>query len=1120
MTGQQNTPPEITPTFGDIPINLEPQTLAGKPARSRRQPPRPAKQKSPILLLLSLAAAIAALYFAAVLLVVPMLIRGPAAEKLGHRLNRPVLIKEVSLSPFSFRLHLAGISIGPDLNRKGAVPLCTVTALQGRLLPTALLQGKVVLADVQITRPDMTLVRSPDSSPLELLRSSARNSVGKILPSWLLIQGLHLTDGTLNVQDQTNARLYTAQQIQLNLPRSSTNENISEPTLAAVVNASPVTLKGRSLRNSDGSTETRLNLQFKKIDLQQAVSYLPDTLAGLNVQSDNAAADLEIILKDTTSAGIKVIVIGTVNAANLSLQAADQAFSLTVPTMQMRIKARPLENHYAITSLTAVAPQLTLTSAQARLPGALQAILCNFLNSNTMGLTIEQLKIDQGTLTLPGNTRWHDLQLLLTNLSNGAAHRSDQSTALTLQAGRAKAAIAFQGEITPAQSLAGKLSLQNMDITQLQPFLSKSNTVRFDQGLLQLEGTLLLTQLDTPDRQGWKLTDSSLRISDFSLQKQGQPWAAGKEIRGAECLLQADSSGINCQEIDFEQTDFAQAGSSLFALNDMDSRDGPGFLSYDMLKIFNSSADLPLLPQMRLTKLQLQLSGIKQSNPGPENLRMKAVLGARGTLDITGKLQRSGQGVLQLSASNIDVNALPRSLFADWLSPEVRQGTVQLDGRLKIPDLRFAGSLQINDFAAGSDSAPALRWQQAAASDITAKLAPFAATVGRLILEQPSITLPGGEGKLPKSLLTLLKPSSDGPTLPPLNINECVINRGSLSSAAGPAERFNLTNIEGTIAPLQKDTPAEFTLSGQADRAYWTTTGRADLQGRGEHRLQITDFSFPPAVQALYADSLQLDVSEASANLTVATTEPGTIQLTGTSPLPGSDLALLLALLTDQDRTISLLLPAVNNTDPVDVLTKVVSGLLGRLRLQAAVSPGLVLHTMLPELNLAGTVEFLPGQTIPDFMDGLEDYAVVLAQRPQLALAVRGNFDETVDSRELLQVLQEEADAQLALENIRREQRRAQLVIAQQELANKQNPPPGSRLRLQEQLADLQPLPQTTVQVPPDALLNLARQRAEVLRSFLLNTLHIPEEKIQLLPSAARGSKADLVLLPDWPTAP
>ncbi len=1123
MTVQHNTPCAATPPgFGDIPINQGPQTLSDKPARSRQQRPRQPKKKFPFILLLSLITALAALYAATIFVFVPMLVKGPVADSIGHRLNRPVLIENISLSPFGLRLHLKGISIGPDLDRKGSPPLCTLASIEGRLLPKALLQGNVVLAGVRITQPNATLIRYPDSNPLQFLqRLSAENPAGTVLPSWMRIQGLQVTDGTMIFQDQTSSRQYTVEQIQLNLPTGSQVGQTVEPTLRAVINSSPVLLQGQSHKNSDGTTETRLNLQLKKLDLQQAVSSLPDTLHNLKVNSDTAEAELEIILKDTSSAGMKITVTGAVNAVNLALQAPDQAFSLKVPTLQMLIKARPLENQYSMTSLTAVAPQLAFADTHTPEWIDIQTMLGIFLRSNTVGFTVDQLKIDQGSLEIGDQTRWHDLRLLLTNLRNKAGG-SSQPASLSLQVGSKQSTAAFQGEITPTGTFAGKISLHNMEANQLQTLLADTSTTRFGQGLLQLEGSLR-TQQDTSGQGSWQITDSTLKINNFFLKNNNALWATGAEMNGVQCLLQTNTASIDCQQIGFTQTDFSPAALAQLVPIDKGIKNTPRFLSFDMLKINNSTARIPLsptnletgTPQLILTDLQLRLSGMKQTNPGSDNLSVQAVLGKQGKINVTGKLQSSGRGVLQLAASDIDVKILPTALFSNWLAPEVRQGMVHIDGKLKLPDLRFAGSLKIDNFVAQSDNTPDLRWQQAAASEITARFAPFSGTVGRLVLDQLSITLSKGKGKLPKDLFTLLKHNKDVPILPLLTIDECVINNGRLSSGGEASEHLDLTNIVGTFAPLQNNTPAHFTLSGQINNADWITTGQTGLK-IGEHALQITSYLFPPAVQALFADSLTLDTSKTTVDLTVSTEDPGTIQLTNISPLPGSDFALLLALLADQSETVSLQLPALDDTSPAAVLSRAIPNLLNRLRLQATVSPRLIINHLLPELNLPGTVEFLPGETVPDFMEGLEDYETLLTQRPHLMLAVRGNFNDTTDRQSLLQVLQEEADALRALENIRREQRRAELTLEQHKLAKQNNPPPENRLRLQEQLANLQPLPQTVVPLPVETLPNLARQRAEILRSYLINTLHIPKEKIQLLPVAAGGAETKLILQATW----
>ncbi len=1153
--GQDNRTGKGSGSFGDIPIQPEgdsfPEKTVRRKTKSRRstrhrphtannrRAVQPPKMTLPYLALLCIPVVLFLLYTGGSLYLVPIVIKGPFAEQLSQRLNRPISVDDVSFSPFTFRLHLAGVTIGPDSNRKNDHELCRVGMIDGRVQPTSLFRGRVVLENLHIDQLKANLVRYTDGG----YTAFSAESIGdggqdtgnlNILPPWLFVHDLQLTDGTLAFHDLPTGRQHSISRIQVRLPGANRGKNSTEPTLSAMVNSSPILLRGQRHTTTDGRIETRLSLQLKNIQLQQYLSYLPTSPDSLTVTSGSADATLEITFQDKQLSKNGPTVTGSVSISALVLQPADTTLQLKVPTAHMVIWARPLQSLYTVKELAMDMPQLLLPDSHPSSMMNMQTRLASLLNPAGIALEIDHLEVANGSLTTADHEGWHNLHLLLTGFHNKAASKSQginssPSASLTFNANRGKSTIAFQGETDPSFTLSGKISLQDMDANLLQQFLPTTDGARFTRGKIRLAGELLAKQGEE-GQGGWIISDSSLRVTDFSLHKQERLLVAGKEMSGTGCRVQVDDHHISCQQLSFDHANFAAKAALFMPANKQKEAENHLLFSYNNLSIQNSTAIVSLSQaskerkglQVKLSDLNLQLTGMGQEQPGQDNLSLTAAVGKQGKVELSGSMQRNGQSILQLAAADIDIRPLT-PLFADWLKPQVHQGVLQLKGRLILPENRFVGSFHLNDFAADNKDGSAVGWQLASGTGVTARLTPFSAAIKKLSLQQPSLRLSTGGAALPTDFRTLFKKKDDLPVLPPVTVEQCTIDNGRLlRRATSPAIHLpKFSGVKGTISPLQPATLSSFNLSGKMDTADFMVTGRTGMNTSNNFELKVNHFQLAP-LSTFFSDLFKIDVQNSSADWSFSSSSPdsGRIRLTGLTPLPDSDFSLVLALLTDATGSFSLPVPASAAADPAGLFGGTVAGQLRLLRLQAAISTRLVLDKFLPELDLPREIEFLSGETVPDFMAVLADYATLLEQRPHLGLILRGNMDEKTDHQYLLQILQEAADTKRELENLRREQLRTKLRTDEEQqpttLASRGEPAHKDRLRHIEQREDLQSLPPEELQLPDNTLQDLAGQRAEVIRSYLTDDLMIPADRIELQVGGANGTQVDLILKPHW----
>ena len=96
-----------------------------------------------------------------------------------------------------------------------------------------------------------------------------------LLPTWMRIDGLSLTDSMLVIRDAANGHKYLLDEITFSLPSTAPKEGETEPTLHALINGNPIQIRGQRQIRPDGSSATRLILQLDDVDPQQILAWLP-----------------------------------------------------------------------------------------------------------------------------------------------------------------------------------------------------------------------------------------------------------------------------------------------------------------------------------------------------------------------------------------------------------------------------------------------------------------------------------------------------------------------------------------------------------------------------------------------------------------------------------------------------------------------------------------------------------------------------------------------------------------------------------------------------------------------------------------------------------------------------
>ncbi len=594
MTGEQQNPKaESPPAFGDILINPQAGTTdkkekksvlppepekprkQGKKTKRKQTPPKQTERSSrkSVLLcglaLLLLPAMLFLTYLAAASFLIPYYIQEHLAKQYSEQLHRPVTVTQADFAPFTFDLHLAGIHIGPEFDRQdGDEPaLCRIATLDTRLRPQELLQRRIVLEDVRIKGMQTEVIRRADGSfpDLGLTQKGGAGMVDQaLLPDWLRIDGLSLTDSMLVIRDVTDGHEYHLDEITFSLPSTATKQGATEPALHALVNGNPVQIRGQRQIRPDGSSATRLVLRLDDVDPQQLLAWLPGMDNSLRISTDKTEAELELILPDNLQGDSGPVLSGTIHSTGLHLDISTRSseseversdkLRCTAPNAELVIRANPFRKKYTIEELILDNPRLVLTESKSqgkndkgdppRQPLSLWPGQLLDPASLPFDLMVRQLTINNGTIQQEQGPLWEALQLELTayrnrDLSSIPPSPSDdeeqgeeEQTVLSFSARQGATTVRFQGTTTPNLDLTGEISLHNPDSSLLQPYLGAAHKLRLNGGRthlvmqvnsLQKQYTITELTLDQPQlistdsskKNTGKASSGQLPLSDW-----------------------------------------------------------------------------------------------------------------------------------------------------------------------------------------------------------------------------------------------------------------------------------------------------------------------------------------------------------------------------------------------------------------------------------------------------------------------------------------------------------------------------------------------------------------------------------------------------------------------------
>ncbi|MHB8809943.1 MAG: DUF748 domain-containing protein [Desulfobulbaceae bacterium] len=1091
---------------------------------------------------------------------VPYYIKGPLARSLGEQLERPVEISRAVFSPFSLRLFIEDITIGPMAGEQNQQVLLECPRIDCRLALDRISSGQLVCEDIAVKGLVMRInrdvaVSSDLAAAWRLIVPAANMTKASLWPEWLLPGEITMTGGTLLVDDPAVRKQYRMEQVELYLPPLDPKPNGEDrlPRLSAVINASPVEVEAVQVTDSDGRIETRFDLKIKSLALANYLQTLPVLDQKLKLAEGQADLDLSLIFPQTASGGQRILLEGS--SALTAVKVVDQEGTtvLSVPSAQLNFQIAPLAQRYRFSRITVDNPKLNLMARTPadKDPGLTMAEMGSVLLTPVrlpLNLGIDQLQLNDGAvhIAFPGSVQkelsWNKVSFSLEHFASPGVSLEEK------KGGPARfilkgvdnstdkgAKLSGEGEILPDGGVNGQIFLEQFNLLHYQDLLPQTG-MRFVQGRGNLRFTFASFKPEAGAKEKkekastFRVVGGELSVAEYALEVGGKKAAAGGTLRCSELQAEPAPQRLTCSTLELTDSEIFTPGALTSVLG-KSAKDKSWQLDVQNLRVKGAKLHVPLLQTLCSADNDLVLKNFQAEAKDLTKANASTNITAQGTVGAKGSIKVSGDYSLAQTGGNlqIDLQHLDFALFDPCLSqvviPKVKKGTINIQGNVALPAREFSGQLWVNDLVAGEEDGPSISWQLATSDQVALRTEPLHLDLGEVMVRKPVVQ--PGLADTENLLRNFLKPGK--PAFQNLAISKVSFEDGQFIPfwpVLLPGYQPRLEGVSGSITALgQKTMP--FSVSGKVgDLGSFTVAGKTGID-----RIESYSLDMPSVRLVSFADFFltnmgmsvesaqgkwQQTMSRADNVVNVATA----IRFQGLQPVAESPLLLVSALLLGENGELKIESreERTDGSEPLFLLTSV-QRQLQRQGVRVDISKELVLREYFPQLQLPSQISFAPGLAEPLGAEGLAGYRELFDIRPYLGLRLHAVIDNETDREALRQMLQQEADLKREAENSRRAlvklQREEQEKKRLAEIKAGKTPVVSEEITPEELTGDLEPLPYVQVEVTEAMLAELAIQRLHAVQAYLQQQLSVEPARVQVGEGFSDGApQVELRLVP------
>jgi uncharacterized protein involved in outer membrane biogenesis len=1046
-------------------------------------------------------------------LAVPAIVKSQAASLAAEKLQRQLLIEEVSFNPFTLSASVRGLKL---LERDGSTVFASFERLGANLSWQSVARLAPVVQEVRLTKPYVHVVRHADNrynidDILQLIASQPPSPE----PARFSVNNIQLEQGSLAFEDMPAGAKHTVRDLSLGLPFvSSLPADVTifvEPLFSANINGAPVLLKGKA-RPFAEPKDYALELKLDGVDLTGYVGYLPFK-PGFRLPSARLDAALTLSVVQPKDKPASLVMGGEASLSGVRLQQLDGKPVASLDALKVKLG-----------KLDLLAQRFELAQV------AIDGLALEVLRGKDGKLNLAQLAPAAAPAKAPAkapDAAAGPVVLLKELMVNGAALRyADETPQGNLRAGLAKFGM-------HAQDIGFDSGKRTLDIASV---VSHSAEIDVHQGKAEAAAPAPAQEAKTPASPGsetpLQVKVGKLEIGDWAARLQ-------QDFHTEPTVFKLSPLALTVEG--YSSAPGTMADVSLkTAINkgrlELKGRVAPSPLKADLALELKNFDLLPLQPYVTdYVNLRLVQAAVSSK------ARLQLETGSDGAVGggFKGDVSVDRLSTVDKSSSNdflswksldfdgLDVNFKPFALNIERVALDDFFARVIIDpnGRINVQDVtRKEGEegRSLTEAGARAQAAKAAKTKAKQVAQAMPEPAPQAAPPASAADPMPPIrigklSLSGGRVRFTDNFI---KPNYSA------NLKDLGGTVSGLSSNAAQSANVDLRGnvsgapllIAGRVQPLQKDLSLDL---------------RADV--RGMELSQLSAYADKYVGYGIEKGKLTFEVAYQLENRQLKAENRLLLdQLTfgkeSTNPeatkLP---VQLAVALLSDRNGMIDINVPIGGSLDdPQSSLGGIILKVIGNAITKTVTAPFALLGSLFGGGEELSVLEFEQGRTalLPASEGKLKSLARALAERPGLKLDITGRFDADAEADALRRVALERKLRQLKTRDI--QSRGAALpeggvVVAKEEYAgllarvykDETFAKPRNALGLAKSLPaeEMEKLMLANLSIDEDDFIALGNRRAQVAKDWLVRQGQVPPERIFLVaPKSGAAGRVDFAL--------
>lgn len=475
--------------------------------------------RSPLRLALWAGAALSGvltLLLVAATLALPGWVTGRGAALASDTLGRPVQIDQAQFQPWRLGLVVSGVRIQGE--RAAQPPLLTLETLDAALSLRSLLQGRLVVESVVLSRPVVRLARTSDGhyDIDDILQRFASQPRAADAPApEFAIYNIELHDGRVLFDDRPVQRLHELADVQVALPFLSTlpaDVTVTvQPRFSGTLDRVAFDSQGEALPFAD-EARGRLSFKIAGLDLAPLAAYVPATVP-VRLAAGRVDMDLAVEFSERARQAPGIKLRGVLQLHDVALNQRTGQPLLAFKRLHLPLAdVQPLRGQWGLGAVALDGPRLNWQPLQAASADASAPATGPAWQASVSGLEIKD-----------GRATFQDLAFDAIQLQLGPAAWPLKAPAELQASVRLDKATFSATARLSAEQLQADAMLARLPLERLAPWLPLPAGARLSAALSTQVGLVVQEPFAAGAADRARVSLTALRVDDARLMLPGAP---------------------------------------------------------------------------------------------------------------------------------------------------------------------------------------------------------------------------------------------------------------------------------------------------------------------------------------------------------------------------------------------------------------------------------------------------------------------------------------------------------------------------------------------------------------------------------------------------------------------